>query len=133
MIHTDPGDFGTVFNRGDADFWANNRSELQPGCTFKQCGHGKALFYYFASLFPQNKFIGGNCQQLGVTCSKCMGSIFGQFNDGKFGQFCFDTAPCFPYASELELQPKLEHHKKEDKAHSNCKSDKSKSHKRCKH
>lgn len=101
MLHTTPGLLGTALLRGDADFFANNRSEFQPGCTFKQCGHGKAIYYYFASLFPQNKFIGGDCRLLDTTQSTYK-TKFGQFNDGKNGVFCFDTTPCFPYAKTIQ-------------------------------
>lgn len=134
MLHTDPGDFGTVFNRGHVDFWANNRTELQPGCTFKQCGHGKAIYYYFASLFPQYKFIGRNCLALDMTCLTCINSDtsrFGLFNDGKIGQFFIDTTPCFPYAQTLELRSEQKPLIDEYKIRHDCKSDKS--HKRCQH
>lgn len=101
VLHTDPGDFGTVLNRGNVDFWANNRTQLQPGCTDRPCGHFKALFYYFASLFRQYKFIGGNCAEpdylLDSSFTSSDTSAFGLYNDGKTGQFCFETTPCLPY------------------------------------
>lgn len=95
VLHTEPGNSGTVMLRGDADFFANKYSLFQPGCEFEQCSHDKAVYYYYASLFPHNKFIGEDCNLLLKNTSHK--SQFGQFNDGKSGVFCFNTNPCLPY------------------------------------
>lgn len=97
------GLLGTTLLRGDVDFFANNRSEIQPGCTTALCTHVKSVYYYFASLFPQNKFTGGDCRLLDITQSPYT-SQFGRFNGGEIGRFCFDTTPCFPYAIELKCR-----------------------------
>lgn len=100
VLHTDPGDLGTALNRGDVDFWANNKTEFQPGCTDLPCGHFKALFIYFASIFSQYIFIGERCgtsNDAHLTHTSSHTSIFGLYNDGKVGQFCFNTSSCFPY------------------------------------
>lgn len=125
VLHTDAGDFGTVFQRGDVDFYANNRSEFQPGCTVKQCGHGKAVDYYYASLFPQLKFIGGDCRLLDVAYSAYT-SLFGEFNDRKYGQFCFQTTPCFPYAQTIVNPCQQKYLLDEYKIHIQCKLKKAK-------
>lgn len=111
VLHTTPGLLGTALLRGDADFFANIRSEFQPGCTFKQCGHGKAVYYYYASLFPEYKFISGDCRLVDVTQSPYT-TRFGQFYDGKRGVFCLDTTPCFPYAQTIEVNNGRRHCKK---------------------
>lgn len=79
------------------------RSQLQPGCTeqFKNCGHIKAVTYYYASLFPQFKFIGGDCKYPDPMFSSKK-SLFGEFNDGKYGEFCFQTTPCFPFTQTID-------------------------------
>lgn len=98
ILHTEPNGFGTNKLRGNVDFFANNRSSTQPGCNYEHCSHAKAIFYYFASLYPQNRFIGStNCEHSNTKGVKDT-STFGQFNDGKSGVFCFDTEPCSPYA-----------------------------------
>lgn len=128
VLHTTPGLIGTELNRGDADFYANNRSEIQPGCPIRSCGHAKAVYYYYASLFPEFKFQGIRCGQTnGINLFEF--SRFGEFNDGQFGQFCFDTTPCFPYASTIEYHCAKKH---SSKKHKKCKDCKSK-HSKCKH
>lgn len=101
VLHTDPGVIGTKFNRGDADFYPNHQSEYQSGCTADGCNHSKAVFYYFASLFPQFKFIGVSCGK-NIDSNSIERGRFGEFSDGKTGVFCFETTPCFPYASIIE-------------------------------
>lgn len=100
MLHTDPGDIGTSLLRGHADFFANRKSFTQPGCRIKPCGHGKAVFYYYASLFPQNKFIGKNCNNQNSDDTHV-------FGEGGRGVFCFRTTPCFPYVTDDESKGKL--------------------------
>lgn len=97
VLHT--SELGTNKSIGNADFFANFGSVIQPGCPFKQCGHAKALFYYYASLFAQNEFIGVDCEQ---SDSKQidLNSRFGFFTDGKAGEFCFNTTACFPYTNQ---------------------------------
>lgn len=133
VLHTTPGLIGTELNRGDADFYANNRSLLQPGCPIRSCGHAKAVFYYYASLFAEFQF-------LGVSCGRTNGmnpieiSRFGEYNDGKIGQFCFDTTPCFPYASTIEYHCLKSTSSKKHKTHKHYKSKStSKSTSKCKH
>lgn len=92
VLHTDGDDFGIGASIGDADFYANNNSFSQPGVLFKPLGHIKAIYFYFASLFPENKFIGIECDTFESI------SRFGGFNDGEVGVFCFNTTACFPYA-----------------------------------
>lgn len=104
VLHTNPGGMGTRLLRGDADFFANNRSEFQPGCTTKDCGHANAVYFYYASLFPQNIFIGGDCSQLDEIYSTTT-SIFGSCCDEKNGVFCFQTTPCLPYARSIDVKP----------------------------
>lgn len=111
VLHCDPNGLGTSLLRGDADFYANIESAFQPGCTITECGHSKAFYYYYASLFPQYKFIGGDCrthQDLETTHT----SRFGQFNDQKEGVFCFQTKPCFPYAIKIVQCHSDEKHEK---------------------
>lgn len=96
VLHTNGGELGTNKSIGDADFFANYGSVIQPGCPFKQCGHAKALFYYYASLFSQNEFIGVDCEQQDAKQID-LNSRFGFFTDGKIGEFCFNTTACFPY------------------------------------
>lgn len=102
VLHTNPIGLGTTLLRGDADFYANNRTEFQPGCTITECGHSKSFYYYYASLFRQNKFIGGDCQLQDESGLSAYTSTFGQFNDHKSGVFCFQTTPCFPYAIKIK-------------------------------
>lgn len=101
VLHTNPGELGTNEQRGDLNFYANNRTTLQPGCPFKQCGHAKAIFYYFASLFPQYEFIGVDCNQQDSRQSDAIFSRFGFLNDGNEGNFCFNTTSCFPFTPEI--------------------------------
>lgn len=96
VLHTNAGELGTNKSIGDADFFANFGTVIQPGCPFKQCGHAKALFYYYASLFSQNEFIGVDCEQQDAKQID-LNSRFGLFTDGKVGEFCFNTTACFPY------------------------------------
>lgn len=100
-MHTNGGELGTNKSIGDADFFANFGSVIQPGCPFKQCGHAKALFYYYASLFSQNEFIGVDCEQQDSKQLE-LNSRFGFFTDGKIGEFCFNTTACFPYTTILQ-------------------------------
>lgn len=103
VLHTNPGELGTNEERGDLNFYANNKTTLQPGCPFKQCGHAKAIFYYFASLFPQYEFIGVHCDQQDSRQSDAIFSRFGFFNDGNAGNFCFNTTSCFPFTPEISF------------------------------
>lgn len=100
MLHTNGGDLGSSKLLGDVDFYANNKSASQPGCPFKQCGHAKAIFYYYASLLPQYEFIGFDCERQHAKQSASF-SRFGIFNDGDEGEFCFNTTACFPYMIPL--------------------------------
>lgn len=103
VLHTNPGELGTIEHRGDLNFYANNKTTLQPGCSFKQCGHAKAIFYYFASLFPQNEFIGVQCEQQDSRQANTDFIRFGFFDlagdiYGR-GNFCFNTTSCFPFTA----------------------------------
>lgn len=100
VLHTNGGDLGSSKLLGDVDFYANNKSASQPGCPFKQCGHAKAIFYYYASLLPQYEFIGFDCERQHAKQSASF-SRFGIFNDGDEGEFCFNTTACFPYMIPL--------------------------------
>ncbi|XP_055304651.1 phospholipase A1-like [Sitodiplosis mosellana] len=100
VLHTNPGELGTNEQRGDLNFYANNKTTTQPGCPFKQCGHAKAIFYYFASLFPQNEFIGVNCEDQDSREADTLISRFGYFTDDIEGNFCFNTTSCFPFTAE---------------------------------
>lgn len=102
VLHTNPGELGTNEQRGDLNFYANNKTNVQPGCPFKQCGHAKAIFYYFASLFPQNEFIGVQCEQQDSRQVNTDFIRFGFFDsDDGYGRgnFCFNTTSCFPFTS----------------------------------
>lgn len=104
ILHTEPNNFGTSYLRGHVDFWANNRSSLQPGCTQNNhCSHAKAVYFYYASLFPQNMFIGtttdcGGQQRENVSKNSC---IFGPSINCKNGKFCLNTNSCYPYAKGI--------------------------------
>lgn len=101
VLHTNGGDLGSSKLLGDVDFFANNKSTTQPGCPFKQCGHAKAIFYYYASLLPQYEFIGFDCDQQ-HSQQTASSTRFGIFNDGdELGEFCFNTTACFPYMIPL--------------------------------
>lgn len=98
-LHTDGGDLGKLQSLGHIDFYANNHSYLQPGCSYKQCGHGKAIFYYFASLFYENQFNGVDCAQENTIATPA--TRFGIFsNDEHNGLYCFNTTACFPYVTD---------------------------------
>lgn len=102
VLHTNPGELGTNEQRGDLNFYANNKTNLQPGCAFKQCGHAKAIFYYFASLLPQYEFIGVQCEQQDSRQVDTDFIRFGFFDtDDGYGRgnFCFNTTSCFPFTS----------------------------------
>lgn len=101
VLHTN-FDLGSSKLLGDVDFYANNKSIFQPGCPFKQCGHSKAIFYYYASLLPQYEFIGFDCERQDAKHTATF-SRFGLFNNGdELGEFCFNTTACFPYmATEI--------------------------------
>lgn len=101
VLHTNPGELGTNEQRGDLNFYANNKTTLQPGCPFKQCGHARAIFYYFASLFPQHEFIAVNCEQQDLRQADTIISRF-RFYDATIakGNFCFNTTSCFPFTPE---------------------------------
>lgn len=101
ILHTEPFGFGTSIRRGDADFFANRGSTSQPGCSYIGCSHDKAVYFYFASLFPKHKFYSANCDQYGA--DQLSESLFGHFNDGKNGVFCFNTNPCFSYATNKHV------------------------------
>lgn len=96
VLHTDVQKYGTSKLLGDSDFYANRRSDNQPGCSHNYCDHTKAIYYYYASIFSQYGFIGGDCDQI-CSSSSCT-SRFGLYNDGISGNFCFGTTACFPYA-----------------------------------
>lgn len=104
ILHTEPNNFGTSYLRGHVDFWANNRSSLQPGCPQNDhCSHRKAVYFYYASLLPQNVFIGtttacGGQQRGNVLKESC---IFGPSSNCRNGSFCFDTNECYPYAKGI--------------------------------
>ncbi|XP_031626768.1 pancreatic lipase-related protein 2-like isoform X2 [Contarinia nasturtii] len=100
VLHTNPGELGTNKPRGSLNFYANNKTTTQPGCPFKQCGHAKAIFYYFASLFPQYEFIGVDCEQQDSREADTVFSRFGFFTDDIEGSFCFNTTSCFPFIDE---------------------------------
>lgn len=101
MLHTNPGELGTNEQRGDLNFYANNKTRTQPGCPFTKCGHAKAIFYYFASLFPQNVFIGVNCEQQDSREADTLITRFGIFfTDEIVGNFCFNTTSCFPFTND---------------------------------
>lgn len=102
VLHTDINGVESKLKRGDADFYANNGTALQPACESGLCGHSKAVYYHLASLFPQYKFIGVACGQMRDSSSNET-SRFGEFNDGKHGTFCFDTTGCFPYAKIIDI------------------------------
>lgn len=95
VLHTDVQRYGTSKLLGDSDFFVNERYNNQPGCLHNYCDHTKAIYYYYASIFPQYGFVGSDCDQI---CSypRCR-SRFGLYNDGISGEFCFDVAACFPY------------------------------------
>lgn len=97
VIHTKPILLGTLKHLGDSDFFANIFSHQQPGCSLWDisCSHARACELYFASMFPENKFI-GNASPLSWNQEKS--SRFGFFNDRKKGTFYFDTTSCFGYA-----------------------------------
>lgn len=103
VLHTNPGELGTNEQRGDSNFYANNKTTTQPGCPFKQCGHAKAIFYYFASLFPEYEFIAVDCEQQDFRQANAISSRFGFFSDGNEGNFCFNTTSCFPFTPEPPL------------------------------
>lgn len=104
VLHTDPGDLGTIEERGDLDFYANNETYVQPGCPLKQCGHGKAVYFYFASTFSQYEFFSMQCKQQDAARQASTDSLrFGIFDAGYYmsydtGNFCFNTTSCFPFA-----------------------------------
>lgn len=100
VLHTNPGELGTNEQRGDLNFYANNKTTLQPGCPFKQCGHAKAIFYYFASLFPQHEIISVDCEQQDFRQAETLITRFGFFSNGIEGNFCFNTTSCFPFTIE---------------------------------
>ena len=96
VLHTDIQRYGTSKLLGDSDFFASERYNNQPGCLHNYCDHTKAIYYYYASIFPQYGFVGRDCDQI-CTYPRCT-SRFGLYNDGISGDFCFDVAACFPYA-----------------------------------
>lgn len=97
VIHTKPIFLGTYKHLGDFDFFANILSAQQPGCALRDnsCSHSRAYELYFASMFPENKFI-GNASPFSWNQEKS--SRFGFFNDRKKGSFYFNTTACFGYA-----------------------------------
>lgn len=99
VLHTTPGVVGSSLLRGDADFYPNTNAGFQPGCTFIQCGHSKAVYYYYASLFPENKFLAH-----GSSNTKALTAEFGQFSEKSYGVSCFQTTACFPYAVNFDCQ-----------------------------
>lgn len=103
VLHTNPGELGTNEQRGDLNFYANNKTTLQPGCPFKQCGHARAIFYYFASLFPQYEFIGVDCEQQDFRQADTISTRFSFFTDGIVGNFCFNTTSCFPFTADSTI------------------------------
>lgn len=94
---------GTNEPRGDANFYANNKTTKQPGCPLKPCGHTKAIFYYFASLFPEYEFIGVACEQQDFRGFGIVLNRFGFFADDIEGNFCFNTTSCFPFTDESSM------------------------------
>lgn len=97
VIHTKTILSGTSRHLGDSDFFANILSRQQPGCGFldNSCSHSRAHELYFASMFPENKFIGYTSP---LSRNLENGSRFGFFNDRKKGTFYFNTTACFGYA-----------------------------------
>lgn len=81
---------------GHADFYAN-RNSTQPGCNSYDmpCNHGRANEIFYASCFPEYKFIGSTCAE----CEPNGISRFGYFNiKQKYGCFVFNSTACFGYA-----------------------------------
>lgn len=108
IISTDPGGQGTNVIRGHAQFWPNARATFQPGCNTTECSHIRAPSYYFASLYPENKFIGIDCSLSDIgnippnaNLTSPDYSTFGYFNDEKRGVFCLQTTPCFPFTASV--------------------------------
>lgn len=77
---------------GHSDFYANRFKAKQPGCKVDTCSHTRATELYYASCFPENVFIGTNCDKTGIT------QRFGFYNDGEVeGCSDFDSAECYPF------------------------------------
>lgn len=45
VLHTNPGELGTNEQRGDLNFYANNKTNLQPGCAYSKCGECRVIFF----------------------------------------------------------------------------------------
>lgn len=98
VLHVDVMKYGTSKTLGTSDFFANKGSDFQPGCTSNYCSHTRAVFYYYASIFPQYPFIADKCDLCISTISSlaCSGR-FGLHNNRMNGVFCIYTTACFPY------------------------------------
>lgn len=91
VLHTSKF-FGAQQKLGHSDFYANKNKAKQPGCMMDTCNHSRATELYYASCFPENSFIGADCNGGEIQ------SRFGFYNDGKSGCFEFETSACFGYA-----------------------------------
>lgn len=76
---------------GHSDFYPNKYKAKQPGCSVDTCSHTRATQLFYASCFPENKFIGTDCAKSDIQ------SEYGLYADGKSGCFDFDTSDCFPF------------------------------------
>lgn len=96
VLHTSTS-LGTTDRLGHVDFYANRNAANQPGCedSGMQCNHDRANEIYYASCFPEFKFIGKACADSSSTGS----SVYGYFNtEHKHGCYEFRASGCFGYS-----------------------------------
>lgn len=106
LVHT-TNTLGTSMKRGTIDFFANNVSIAQPNCMslagmVPTCSHYTAVYLFYSSIDPNNKFIGADCSSMMANPTNT--AQFGEFFDNlKKGVFCFTSGACYPYTAPAKL------------------------------
>ncbi|XP_031350481.1 lipase member H-B-like, partial [Photinus pyralis] len=112
VIHTDSGILGFKSAIGDADYFPNGGSAIQPGCNIPPlhnifeyvCSHQRSLQYFIESI-NSKKFVAKACDswisyQMGF-CNLNDNALFGEWASSNFtGQFFLRTSASSPYLLE---------------------------------
>jgi len=115
-IHTDKSYIGSDFDLCHQDFYPNDGASPQPGCVFPAhqtgihpsqflCSHFKACEYFRASLNPENRFIGHQCDaefdmyELGYCDGNVAEKIGIYAKRYPRGRFYLTTSDEFPFAT----------------------------------
>ncbi|XP_046743818.1 pancreatic triacylglycerol lipase-like [Diprion similis] len=114
IIYTDAGIYGTANNSGDASFYPNGGTRLQPGCNLSLplsdddfCSHHRSWQFYAESLQTEDAFVGQACNSYSNwTSGLCDSNTtavmgYGTSTTAK-GKFYFQTNSVSPYGRKTE-------------------------------